>query len=438
MELRSTADPKTKICKKANTESLQRLALYADTQFWPLISNYRYQMFHGGRGSGKSYNITESLILWSDVIQDRFLLAREIMNSIADSCHALMVEHIENLGLQKRFKINKNGIVNRATGSEFVYRGLRTNINSVKSLNGIGFAFVEEGQAVSNASWKILLPTIRKSRSRIIVGCNPEEPDSFMQKRWIDNPCKNTASIQVNYCDNPYFPQELEDERQYALGLIATAPNEDARIQAQADYDWIWLGAVKRITAAQVIRRMEIKEFEAPYHTEFFYGMDFGFSNDPNALVRCWIMNDPITGMPDLYIDYEVVGRVETDELPDLMTKGMPSTNGISHVKQWPIYADAARPETISYLWHRDFNISAAEKWAGSVEDGIAFLNQFHRIYVHPRCKTVIQETRDYKYKVDKVSGEVLPLLVDAHNHTWDAARYALWTQIKNRGGTWF
>jgi phage terminase large subunit len=388
-------------------------------------------MFHGGRGSGKSFNITESLVLWADVIQDRFLLAREIMNSIADSCHAQMVEHIERLNLARRFIINKNTIRNRATGAEFIYRGLRSNVNSVKSLNGIGFCFVEEGQAVSNASWKILLPTIRKSRSRIIIACNPEDPDSFMQKRWIDNPCVNTASVQVNYCDNPYFPQELEDERQYALMLIRTAPNEDARIQAQADYDWVWEGQVKRITAAQVIRRAVIKEFETPYHAEFYYGMDFGFSNDPNALVRCFIQYDD-AGIPDLYVDYEVVGRVETDELPQLMINGMPG------VKNWPIYADAARPETISYLANRNFQISAAQKWQGSVEDGIAFLNQFRRIYVHPRCKTVIQEIRDYKYKVDKVSGEVLPILVDAHNHTWDALRYALWTQIKNRGGSWF
>ena len=418
--------PMTKVSAKANTESLQRLAAYADTRFWPLISPYRYQMFHGGRGSGKSFSITESLILWADVVNDKFLLAREIMNSIADSCHAQMESHIDRLGLRRRFIVNKTSIKNRATGAEFIYKGLRTNINSVKSLDGIGFCFVEEGQAVSDPSWKILLPTIRKGGSRVIIACNPEHEQSFMQQRWIYNPCVNTASVQVNYEHNAYFPKELEDERQYALQLIATAPNEDARLQAQADYDWIWLGHVKRITAAQVIRRVEVKEFVAPRDAEFFYGQDFGFAQDPNATVRCYIQGN------DLYIDYEAVGRVEIDELPALILK-VPGTD------IWPIYADAARPETISHLKHKyDFAISAAQKWAGSVEDGIAFLNQFHRIYVHPRCTTVIQETKDYRYKVDRMSGEVLPILIDKHNHAWDAVRYALWTQIKNRGKDYF
>lgn len=415
----------TKVSKKANTESLKRLTGYADSRFWPLISPFRYQMFWGGRGSAKSWNCTEGLILWSDIISDRFLLCREIQNSIADSCHSLMEAHIENLNLQKRFLVTKTSIKNRATGSEFIYKGLRTNINSVKSLNGIGFCFVEEGQAVSAPSWKILLPTIRKNGSRIIIACNPEDEDGFMYQRWIKKPCINTASVEVNYMHNPYFPKELEDERLYALMLVETAPNEDARIQAQADYDWIWLGQPKRITASQVIRRVEIKEFEAPWNAEFFFGLDFGFAQDPNALIRCFEKDEGL--YKDLYIDYESVGRVELDELPQLL-------NIVPKVKDYPIYCDAARPETVSYLKNAGYHTSSAEKWQGSVEDGIAHLNQYRRIYVHPRCKTVIQETRDYKYKVDKISNEVLPILVDAHNHTWDSTRYALWTKIKKKG----
>lgn len=408
--------------KKASTDSLQRLVSYAEHEkFWPLASNFRYQIFHGGRGSGKSYSVTEALILWADVVQDRFLLCREFMNSIGDSCHAQMEAHIDNLGLRKRFVVGKSSIKNRATGSEFLYRGLRTNINAVKSLTDIGFCFVEEAQTVSAHSWRILLPTIRKGGSRIIVACNPEEPDAFMQQRWIDNPCENTASVQVNYNDNPYFPKELDDERLYALNQIATATTEDDRVQAQADYDWIWEGAVKRITAAQIIRRVEEKEFEAPWDAEFKYGMDFGFAQDPNALIRMFIQGR------DLYIDYEAVGRVEIDELPALM-------NTVPGVGRWPIYADAARPETISYLKACEYHITSASKWQGSVEDGIAFLNQFHRIYVHPRCKHVLAEAKSYKYKVDRVSGEILPIPVDKDNHTWDAIRYGLWTEIKGGG----
>ena len=361
------------------------------------------------------------MILMADVIQDKFLLAREIQNSIADSCHSQMESHIERLGLSRRFDVQKNTIINLATGSTFIYKGLRTNINSVKSLDGIGVCFVEEAQAVSAPSWKVLLPTIRKKGSRLIIACNPEEEDSFMQQRWIRKPCARTLYKHVNYNDNPYFPQELEDERQYALMLIETAPNEDARRQAQADYDWIWEGQTKRITASQVIRRVEVAEFEAPYGTRFFYGMDFGFSQDPNALIRMFEIGD------DLFIDYEAVGRCELDELPQLM-------DSVPLSRKWLIEADCARPETISKMKSAGFNIKGAKKWQGSVEDGLAHINQYRRVYVHPRCKTVIQETKDYRYKVDKVSNEVLPILIDAHNHTWDAIRYGLSTRIAKKG----
>lgn len=412
----------TNLHTNANLESVERLMAYAEhDKFWPLVSDYRYQMFHGGRGSGKSHSCTEALILWADVVQDKFLLAREIQNSIQDSCHAQMEAHIDRLGLRKRFIVQKNTIINRATGSQFIYRGLRSNINSVKSLDGIGFCFVEEGQAVSNASWKVLLPTIRKRGSRIIIACNPEDEQSFMQDRWIKNPCRRTASVQVNYNDNPYFPQELEDERQYSLRLIETAPSEDAMIQAQADYDWIWEGMTKRITAAQIIRRVEVKEFEAPYGVDFMFGMDFGFAQDPNALVRCFVIGE------DLYVDYESVGRVELNELPQLM-------NVIPEVKRWPIYADSARPETISHLKPYGYHISSVPKWQGSVEDGIAYLNQFHRIYVHPRCTNLIRESKEYKYKTDRVSGDVLPVPVDKENHVIDALRYSIVNLIKSGG----
>jgi phage terminase large subunit len=78
------------------------------------------------------------------------------------------------------------------------------------------------------------------------------------------------------------------------------------------------------------------------------------------------------------------------------------------------------------------FNISAAEKWSGSVEDGIAFLRSFERIVIHERCKHAAEEARLYKYKVDTRTGEVLPVIVDAHNHVIDALRYAISKLVRN------
>ena len=111
--------------------------------------------------------------------------------------------------------------------------------------------------------------------------------------------------------------------------------------------------------------------------------------------------------------------------------------------KQWTIYADNARPEIISYLSRNGFDIKPCDKWKGSVEDGIAYIKGFKQIYVHPRCVNTSKEFRMYSYKVDKRSGEILPVLEDKMNHAIDALRYALnpyiksddWTAIYERLG---
>jgi phage terminase large subunit len=96
------------------------------------------------------------------------------------------------------------------------------------------------------------------------------------------------------------------------------------------------------------------------------------------------------------------------------------------------VRADSARPETISYLKRHGLpRVEGVKKWPGSVEDGIAHLRSYEAIVVHPRCKETIQETRLYSYKVDKLSGDVLPEIVDASNHTIDAIRYSLAPLIK-------
>jgi phage terminase large subunit len=130
-----------------------------------------------------------------------------------------------------------------------------------------------------------------------------------------------------------------------------------------------------------------------------------------------------------LYIDHEAYSvGCELDHTDALF-------DCVPGARDWPIKADSARPETISFMRRRGFNIAAAEKWPGSVEDGIAHLKAFRRIIVHERCPRTAQEARLYSYKIDAKTGQVLPKIVDAHNHCWDAVRYALDGFIQARGG---
>jgi len=130
-----------------------------------------------------------------------------------------------------------------------------------------------------------------------------------------------------------------------------------------------------------------------------------------------------------LYVEYEAFGHgVELDELPALY-------DSIPLSRSWPIKADCSRPETISYLAKRKgFNISAAEKWQGSIEDGIAYLKSFDKIVIHPRCRHTAEEFKLYSYKVDPKTNEVLPIIVDKYNHGIDAIRYSLDGYITQAG----
>lgn len=155
---------------------------------------------------------------------------------------------------------------------------------------------------------------------------------------------------------------------------------------------------------------------------EFFSNGLLVHNCDPTAVTRCFIEDNC------LYIDYESGGvGVEMEELPALFDK-------IPDIRKWRIRADAARPETISYVARHGFDCIAAEKWKGSVEDGIEYLRSFKKIYIHPRCKHVYDEFKYYSYKKDRISGDILPIVVDAWNHYIDSIRYALQPYIKNKG----
>ena len=95
------------------------------------------------------------------------------------------------------------------------------------------------------------------------------------------------------------------------------------------------------------------------------------------------------------------------------------------------IRADCSRPETISYVARQGFKIEGCEKWSGSVEDGVTHLRSYERIVIHSRCKHAADEAARYSYKVDKNTGDVLPDIVDKHNHVIDGIRYAIGPLIK-------
>lgn len=373
----------------------------------------RFKVAYGGRGSGKSWAFARMALLEASKRPVRILCAREFQVSISDSVHHLLEAQIEQMGLQSRFSVGES-FIRGVNGSEFIFRGLRRNPTGIKSMEDVTICWVEEAQDISEASWEMLTPTIRAPGSEIWVTFNPNEDTDPTFKRFVSDPMPGVVARRVNWNDNKNFPPELEMERAW---MAKTDPDA---------YAHIWNGECRTVSDAQVLRgKISVDAFTpgddwgGPY-----FGADWGFSQDPTALVKLWIHNRR------LYLEHEAYGvGVEIDHTPAMFDR-VPGSR--SHV----IRADSARPETISYMQRQNFNVMAAPKWSGSVEDGVVFLRGFEQIVIHQRCKHAIDEGRLWRYKTDRMTGDVLPELNPGNEHVWDAVRYALSPIIRQRGSS--
>ncbi|HDL4951099.1 TPA: PBSX family phage terminase large subunit [Mannheimia haemolytica] len=386
--------------------------------------DYRYKGAYGGRGSGKTrvFAKMSAVSAYKRAMRGEsgvILCGREFMNSLEESSLEEVKQAIKSEPfLANFFDVGEKYVRTKDGRISYVFSGLRHNLDSIKSKARILIAWIDEAETVSETAWRKLIPTVRENNSEIWVTWNPENRGSATDTRFRQNPPENSCIIEMSYQDNPWFPDVLEQERL----------NDKQRLD-DATYRWIWEGAYLEASEAQIFRgkyqEMEFvpnPDFDGPY-----YGLDFGFAQDPTAAVKCWVFNG------DLYIEFEA-GKVglELDDTADFIAKGVPQI--ADHV----VRADSARPESISYLKRHGLpRIIGVEKWKGSVEDGIEHIKSYGKVFIHPRCQQTLNEFRLYSYKTDRLSGDVLPVVIDAHNHFIDALRYALTPlmQVKSAKG---
>lgn len=376
----------------------------------------RFKGAWGGRGSAKSHSMALALLLQGAARPLRILCAREIQRSIKESSKRLLDDKIDHLGLGGFYQSLETEI-RGANGTLIVFAGLRSNIASIKSMEGIDRCWVDEAQSISKASLDTLIPTVRKPGSELWFTWNPDKPDDPIdQLLRSDDPPPGAMVIEVNFELNPWFPDDLRAQMEWDRG------------RDPEKYQHVWRGAYKRNSEARVFKNWRIEECEPPEDAILRFGADWGFSVDPTVLVRSWL--DGRT----LYVDHEAYAvGCPIDSTPALFAGSDPRQRwenpsgyaGVPGAFRWPIVADSARPETIDYMRGRGFSIEPAVKGAGSVEDGVEFLKSVD-IVVHPRCRHVIDELTFYSWKVDPKTLNVLPVLADKKNHTIDALRYAL------------
>lgn len=177
-----------------------------------LFTPARYKVAYGGRGGAKSWSFVRALLLRAFERKTRILCAREIQNSIKESVHQLIKDQIHALGMEDFFNVSATAIVG-LNGSEFIFEGLRHNVDNIRSKEGIDIAAVFEAKNVSKASWEVLIPTIRKDASEIWVEFNPELDTDETYKRFVLHPPTNAIVRKINWSENPWFPEVLKQER---------------------------------------------------------------------------------------------------------------------------------------------------------------------------------------------------------------------------------
>jgi phage terminase large subunit len=383
----------------------------------------RYRGAYGGRGSAKTRSFALMTAIRAYMLAEGgssgvILCAREFMNSLSDSSMEEIKQAIRSIPwLDAYFEIGEQFVRTKNRRISYVFCGLRTNLDSIKSKARILIAWIDEAESVSEVAWQKLLPTVREEDSECWITWNPELDGSPTDNRFRKQIPDNAKIAELNYEDNPWFPDVLEQERL----------NDFDRLDPQT-YAWIWEGAYRENSDAQVFSgKYRIAEFEPKenWHGPY-YGLDFGFAQDPTAGVKCWIDET----RERLYIEYEA-GKIglELDDTGAFITERIPG------IERNVVRADNARPESISYLARHGVPlIQAVTKWPGSVEDGISHMRSYKEIVIHFRCKEIIKEFRMYSYKVDRLTGDIKTDVVDKWNHYIDAIRYALNQMIQGKG----
>lgn len=367
-----------------------------------LDKDWREAAVYGGRYSLKSHTVARVLLIRARQKKTRVACFREYQNSIAESSHQLLKDLINKYGLTD-FEVTDKSIVNRLNGSDFLFKGLHRNEQSVKSTEGIDIGWCEEAQTLSRASLEVLTPTIRKEGSQIIYTYNRLIELDPVHERLVIEGRPNTLIINANYDiaeKYNWMPKEIKAEI------------EDDKKNRTALYKHKWLGEPNTMEG-RIYRDWAIID-EIPHEARLWRrGLDFGYTIDPSVLVAV----------------YEYNGGYIIDE--ELYIKGMSNKSIADFINnrevETLVIADSAEPKSIDEIASYGVNIVGAKKGQGSVAQGIQFVAD-QKISITRKSYKTITAYQNYSWKVDERNYQHLPVPDDTI-HEWtnscDAIRYA-------------
>lgn len=370
--------------------------------------DWREAAIYGGRFSLKSHTVARVLLIKARQKKTRVACFREFQSSINESSHQLLADLIKKYELTD-FQVTDKSIVNTINGSDFIFKGLWNNEQTIKSIEGINIAWVEEAQTISKSSLEVLTPTVREDGSQIIYTYNRLLESDPIHQRLVVEGRPNTLVINVNYdiaLKYGMMPENIKLEM------------EDDKLKRQALYKHKWLGEPNNVEG-RIYRNWEVID-EIPHQARLWRrGLDFGFTTDPTVCEDIYEYNGG-------YIIDEIIYQkgLSNKSIADLL---------IVQPEQCLVIADSAEPKSIAELSSYGLSIVGCQKGAGSVSQGIQFV-QGQKISITRRSTKTLTAYQNYTWAIDKRTTAALPIPDDSI-HEWSNSMDAIRYGFNGQGG---
>lgn len=377
--------------------------------YYPYLLDYshRYEVYYGGAGSGKSVFIAQKLVIKALRQKRKMLIVRKVMGTQKDSCWQLIIDVLTKFKVMDYCSMNKtNFMIELPNGSQFLFKGL-DNQEKIKSIVGITDIWCEEASefVVEDIEQLDLRLRANATNLQMIFSFNPISKINWTYKRWFEKPCDddNTLIIKTTYMDNKFLPKEYVD----ALERMKETNYTYWQIYANGEFSSL----DKLIFTNWEVYQDDI----TPTNLPVLVGLDFGFVNDPSAMVISRIDEDKKI----IYVVDEMYerGLLNNEIAERIIYKGLAKE---------VIIADSAEQKSIEEIRRLGVpRIKPAAKGQGSILQGIQKLQQY-KLLVSPTCRNFIIELQNYSWEKDKSSGEYMNKPQDSFNHCCDALRYSL------------
>ena len=375
--------------------------------YMPYLMDYshRYEVYYGGAGSGKSVFIAQKVLFKALNNKRKVLIIRKTLNSQKDSCWRLMLEQLEQWKIRPYCKVRiTDYAIELPNGSVLLFKGL-DDAERIKSIVGITDIWIEEATELIEEDFDQLDLRLRARAANLqmFVSFNPISKVNYVYRKWFSETAtvgEDTLIVKTTYRDNRFLPEE------YIKSL-------EKKIHTNPTYYRIYaLGEFCSLDKL-VYNNWRVEAFEPPSDGKLVVGLDFGFTNDPTAIVASIVKDD------DIYVFREFTGTGKTNQqIADIITN-MGFSKSV-------IIADSAEPKSVAEIRRCGImRIRESQKGKDSIIHGIQRL-QGYNIIVHPSCENIITELENYSWIKDKATGEYTNKPIDMFNHSLDALRYSL------------